>query len=110
MGCNCKSTNKNDKSIKKIEEKGFNGQHWLIKLLLFVFTIVLLPLIMVLFLWIMYNSVINGKPVNDSINFLNKRIETLKFIKNNELNEDNDDDEEIDEEKYDYELIGLDKK
>lgn len=110
MGCNCKNTNKNNKQIDNLGEKDFRDQHWSIKILLFIFVIVLLPLVVVLFLWIMFNSVINRKPVEESIAFLYKRMDILKTVKENELNEDDEDDmEEIDEENYEYELIGLDK-
>lgn len=110
MGCGCKSENKGSKSIQPLEEKTVSQQHWGIKILLFIFTLVLLPLILIMFIWLIYNSVINGKSVNDSLAFLFKKMENLKSVKENEYNEDEDDDlGEIDVENYEYELIGLDK-
>lgn len=98
MGCNCKNEGQyNVDSDVNLSKKVGN---YSLRFVIFLFSLVLLPIILCASVWFMFRTLVLNKEVN--------LIETIKFIVKNFKNKDDDDDFDIvDEDDIDYELMDV---
>lgn len=99
MGCNCKTQNdqQNVGPDMKLNKKIIN---YTLRSVVFLFSLILLPIILVASIWFMFRTLVLNKEV-DIIGMLSLINDKFKSNKN-----DDDDDEYYDED--DYELVDVD--
>ena len=99
MGCNCKTSNSSPRigeNVKK--EKPLQLiLKYIAKTIGFIIALVLLPIIMLIIIWFMFDTIILNKEVDLRI-ILDKFVKHEKFFNSNY--EEEDDDEEDDDDDY----------
>lgn len=101
MGCNCKSSNLspiNGENI--IKEKPLQlTLKYVAKTIGFLIALALLPIIMVVIIWFMFDVIILNKNVDLRI-ILDKFIKHEKYFNSNYEDDDDEDDDDDDEDEY----------
>lgn len=88
MSCNCKKPNTNNPSTNNNNTKKQETVNYLSKVIVFLFFLVLLPILNLYIIWILFKMIV-----------LNKNVDIIKFLKiiNEKLKERKEDDDEDDD-------------